>query len=103
MGRPRVVTDLQVWMIETGRNDVSLAVELTAKVNEPNQEISERTVARWRKQRMARMRAPTGPKAGIVGETTISIKSVQTTGTRLATTAAGEMISISSGTRQRSV
>jgi hypothetical protein len=49
MVRPRVVTDLQVWMIETGRNDVSLPAELTAKVDEPNQEISERTVARWRK------------------------------------------------------
>ena len=55
MAKPRVVTDMQVWMLETGRTDVSLAHELTEKLQDPNygalriREIGARTVARWRK------------------------------------------------------
>jgi len=55
MAKPRVVTDLQIWMLATGRTDVSLAAELTAKLRDPaydamrNREINQRTVARWRK------------------------------------------------------
>jgi hypothetical protein len=55
MAKPRVVTDMQIWMLETGRTDVSLAAELTAKLRDPayaalrNREVNERTVARWRK------------------------------------------------------
>jgi hypothetical protein len=55
MPHPRPVTDMQVWMIETGRTDTSLAAELTAKVKEPPYKamripaVSGRTVARWRK------------------------------------------------------
>jgi hypothetical protein len=46
MARPRFVTELQVWMIETGRDDTSLAAELSDKLKE---DINARTVARWRK------------------------------------------------------
>jgi hypothetical protein len=48
MAKPRVVTELQVWMLETGRTDVSWAREINARL--PNdRNITERTVARWRK------------------------------------------------------
>jgi hypothetical protein len=46
--------DLQIWMLETGRTDVSLAAELSAKLQDPsygtlsNRQINERTVGRWR-------------------------------------------------------
>jgi excisionase family DNA binding protein len=55
MAKPRTVTDMQIWMLETGRTDVSLAAELTAKLQGPgysmlrSREIAARTVARWRK------------------------------------------------------
>jgi hypothetical protein len=55
MAKPRVVTDMQIWMLETGRTDVSLAAEISAKLQDPNcsalriREITARTVARWRK------------------------------------------------------
>jgi len=55
MAKPRVVTDMQIWMLETGRTDVSLAAELTARFRNPAyagmriKEVNERTVARWRK------------------------------------------------------
>jgi hypothetical protein len=51
MAKPRTVTDMQIWMLETGRTDVSLAAELTAKLRGPSysREIAARTVARWRK------------------------------------------------------
>jgi hypothetical protein len=52
MAKPRTVTDMQIWMLETGRTDVSLAAELTAKLQGPgysSREINARTIARWRK------------------------------------------------------
>jgi hypothetical protein len=50
MAKPRVVTDLQVWMLETGRTDRSLAAEMTARLSlEAHKTINERQVARWRK------------------------------------------------------
>ena len=57
MARPRIVTDLQVWMIETGRSDSSLAAELTARLRDlpsknmrnTGKTVTDRTVARWRK------------------------------------------------------
>jgi hypothetical protein len=50
MARPRVVTDLQIWMLETGRTDNSLAAELGAKLQEEgHKEITARRVGRWRK------------------------------------------------------
>jgi hypothetical protein len=55
MAKPRTVTDMQIWMLETGRTDVSLAAELTAKLQGLDystlrrREIFARTVARWRK------------------------------------------------------
>lgn len=55
MAKPQTVTDMQIWMLETGRTDVGLAAELTAKLHGPgysalrSREIGARTVARWRK------------------------------------------------------
>ena len=50
MARPRVVTELQIWMLETGRTDNSVAAELSAKVQkEGHKEITARQVGRWRK------------------------------------------------------
>jgi len=55
MAKPRTVTDMQIWMLETGRTDVSLASELSAKLQGPSystlrsREIGARAVARWRK------------------------------------------------------
>jgi hypothetical protein len=50
MARPRVVTAMQVWMLETGRTDRSLAGELSARLAaKGNKAINERQVARWRK------------------------------------------------------
>ncbi len=55
MPRPRPITDMQVWMIETGRTDSSLAAELSARVKRPPYKdlripaVLNRTVARWRK------------------------------------------------------
>jgi hypothetical protein len=46
MAKPQVVTELQVWMLETGRTDVSLAREMSALLG---RDIMERTVGRWRK------------------------------------------------------
>lgn len=46
MAKPRLVTELQVWMLETGRTDVSLAKEMSALLG---RNIDERTVGRWRK------------------------------------------------------
>jgi hypothetical protein len=41
---------LQIWMLETGRTDNSLAAELGAKVQvEGHKEITARQVGRWRK------------------------------------------------------
>jgi hypothetical protein len=48
MARPRVVTELQVWMLETGRTDVSLAREINALLPD-DRRTTERSVARWRK------------------------------------------------------
>jgi hypothetical protein len=47
MAKPRVVTDLRVWMIETGRTDGDVAREISAKV--PDKPITDRQVGRWRK------------------------------------------------------
>jgi hypothetical protein len=55
MAKPRTVTDMQIWMLETGRTDVSLAAEITAKLQSADygklrsKEIGARTIARWRK------------------------------------------------------
>jgi hypothetical protein len=50
MAKPRVVTDLQVWMVETGRTDISLAAELSAILRQQgHKEINERQLGRWRK------------------------------------------------------
>jgi hypothetical protein len=56
MAKPRAITDMQVWMIETGRTDSSLAVELADKLrNDPRyrfarkMKVTDRTVGRWRK------------------------------------------------------
>jgi hypothetical protein len=48
MARPYTVTALQIWMLETGRTDVSLAEELS-DTPEVGKSISSRQVARWRK------------------------------------------------------
>ena len=47
MAKPRVVTALQIWMLETGRTDTSLAKEISAL--HPDKPITDRQVARWRK------------------------------------------------------
>lgn len=52
MAKPRVVTDLQVWMIETGRTDGDLARELNIRVpvvGTKKTDITERQIGRWRK------------------------------------------------------
>jgi hypothetical protein len=56
MAKPRAITDMQVWMIETGRTDSSLAAELADKLqNDPRyrfarkMKITDRSVGRWRK------------------------------------------------------
>lgn len=55
MAKPRTVTDMQIWMLESGRTDVSLAAELTAKLQGSSytaphsRDITARTVGRWRK------------------------------------------------------
>jgi hypothetical protein len=52
VAKPRVVTDLQVWMIETGRTDGDLARELTVKVpmvGTKKKNITERQIGKWRK------------------------------------------------------
>lgn len=56
MARPRALTALQVWMIETGRTDSGLAAELADKLqNDPRyrfarkMKITDRSVGRWRK------------------------------------------------------
>jgi hypothetical protein len=47
--------DLQIWMMETKRTDVSLAVEITGRLSAPmystlrSRQIGARTIARWRK------------------------------------------------------
>jgi hypothetical protein len=46
MAKPQIVTELQVWMLQTGRTDVSLASEMNAKLD---RNVSERAVGRWRK------------------------------------------------------
>ncbi len=48
MAKPRIVTELQVWMLQTGRTDVSLASEMNAKLPR-GRNITERAVGRWRK------------------------------------------------------
>jgi hypothetical protein len=48
MAKPRIVTELQLWMLETGRTDVSLASEMNARLPK-HRNITERAVGRWRK------------------------------------------------------
>lgn len=48
MARPQVVTDMQIWMLQTGRNDVRLAQEMNEKLAGVRA-INERHIARWRK------------------------------------------------------
>jgi hypothetical protein len=50
MATPQVVTDMQIWMLETGRTDISLAAELSARLQkEGHRETNARQVARWRR------------------------------------------------------
>lgn len=50
MVKPRVVTDLQLWMIATGKTDVSLAREINKFLGDRlDRQINERHVARWRR------------------------------------------------------
>jgi hypothetical protein len=48
MAKPKVVTDLQIWMLQTDRSDVKLAGEIN-KLLAGTREINERHVSRWRK------------------------------------------------------
>lgn len=66
--KARVVTKLQIWMIETGRTDIGLAGEINAAL--PGAQIHPRTVGRWRKglssPRAPALRALMEMSAGIV-------------------------------------
>lgn len=48
MARPKVVTDLQIWMLRTDRTDIKLANEIN-ELLVGKRTINERHVARWRK------------------------------------------------------
>ncbi len=47
MAKPQVVTEMLRWMMETGRNDIGLAEELTKRL--PNRSITARQVFRWKR------------------------------------------------------
>lgn len=47
MAKPKAVTEMLKWMMETGRNDIELARELTERV--PGRSISARQVFRWKR------------------------------------------------------
>jgi len=48
MAKPRVVTEMFRWMVETGRNDIELAAELTTRLKDQGKSISPRQVFRWK-------------------------------------------------------
>lgn len=48
MARPKVVTDMQIWMLRTGRKDIDLANEINVLLD-GQREVNARHVARWRK------------------------------------------------------
>jgi hypothetical protein len=47
--KPRRVTALQTWMLETGRTDRALANEINMMAGDTGRVINARQVARWRK------------------------------------------------------
>lgn len=48
MAKPKVVTDMQVWMLKTDRTDVKLAKEIN-ELLAGKRVVNERHVARWRR------------------------------------------------------
>jgi hypothetical protein len=46
--KPRRVTALQHWMLETGRTDIALSIEINGLRGE-NKSVNARQIARWRK------------------------------------------------------
>lgn len=46
--KPKVVTEMLAWMMETGRNDIELAKEINEKLGEEHS-ISARQVFRWKR------------------------------------------------------
>lgn len=50
MAKPRVVTVLQIWMLEQGLTDISLADKVSEKVQpHGHKPVTGRQVGRWRK------------------------------------------------------
>lgn len=47
--KPRRVTALQHWMLETGRTDIALSHEINGLRGELGRTVNARQVARWRK------------------------------------------------------